>query len=187
MRDTDVIQHIKDLCAERHWSYYRLAQEAGIPYSTISNMIHRTYSHHSHASEDVRRLWHDPFRFLYGHRGGGSPDRTSAGSAGAVREAERRRQKAVHDVRPGTCKNIVGQADKEAVVKAILKCRQPPDTAIIPGIIPYHGSFTLSISLLQQPLYHFQLFVQQPMGVIRMQFGVSTFMGLPFMTSTFFS
>ena len=42
MRDTDVIQHIKDLCAERHWSYYRLAQEAGIPYSTISNMIHRT-------------------------------------------------------------------------------------------------------------------------------------------------
>ena len=42
MRDTDVIQHIKDLCAERHWSYYRLAQEAGIPYSTLSNMLHRT-------------------------------------------------------------------------------------------------------------------------------------------------
>ena len=42
MRDTDVIQHIKNLCTERHWSYYRLAQEAGIPYSTISNMIHRT-------------------------------------------------------------------------------------------------------------------------------------------------
>ena len=42
MRDTDVIQHIKNLCAERQWSYYRLAQEADIPYSTISNMIHRT-------------------------------------------------------------------------------------------------------------------------------------------------
>lgn len=42
MRDINVIQHIKDLCAERQWSYYRLAKEAGIPYSTVSNMFHRT-------------------------------------------------------------------------------------------------------------------------------------------------
>ncbi len=42
MRDTDVIQHIKDLCEERDWTYYRLAKEAEIPYSTISNMLHRT-------------------------------------------------------------------------------------------------------------------------------------------------
>ena len=42
MRDTDVIQHIKDLCAERNWSYYRLAKESDIPYSTLNNMINRT-------------------------------------------------------------------------------------------------------------------------------------------------
>ncbi|QOV19109.1 helix-turn-helix transcriptional regulator [Blautia liquoris] len=42
MRDTDVIEHIKELCAERKWSYYRLAKESGLPYSTINNMLHRT-------------------------------------------------------------------------------------------------------------------------------------------------
>ena len=42
MRDTDVIQHIQDLCRERDWSYYRLAKESDIPYSTLSNMINRT-------------------------------------------------------------------------------------------------------------------------------------------------
>ena len=42
MRDTDVIQHIQDLCRERDWSYYRLAKESDIPYSTLNNMISRT-------------------------------------------------------------------------------------------------------------------------------------------------
>ena len=42
MKDIDVIQHITELCRKRNWSYYRLAKESGIPYSTINNMIHRT-------------------------------------------------------------------------------------------------------------------------------------------------
>lgn len=41
MRDTDVIDHIAELCKERGWTYYRLAKATGIPYSTLSNMIHR--------------------------------------------------------------------------------------------------------------------------------------------------
>ena len=41
IKDIDVIQHIKDLCAERNWTYYKLAKEAELPYSTISNMLHR--------------------------------------------------------------------------------------------------------------------------------------------------
>ena len=42
MRDTDVIEHITDLCKERKWTYYRLAKESELPYSTINNMIHHT-------------------------------------------------------------------------------------------------------------------------------------------------
>ena len=42
MRDKDVIQHIQDLCQERSWTYYRLAKEADIPYSTLNNMVNRT-------------------------------------------------------------------------------------------------------------------------------------------------
>ena len=41
MRDTDVIDHIAELCRERGWTYYRLSKATGIPYSTLSNMIHR--------------------------------------------------------------------------------------------------------------------------------------------------
>ena len=41
MRDSDVINHVKTLCKEKGWTYYRLAQEAGIPYSTLNNMLHR--------------------------------------------------------------------------------------------------------------------------------------------------
>ncbi|HBA63932.1 MAG TPA: XRE family transcriptional regulator [Lachnospiraceae bacterium] len=41
MRDTDVIQHITTLCKRRNWTYYKLAKESGIPYSTLNNMIHR--------------------------------------------------------------------------------------------------------------------------------------------------
>lgn len=42
MRDTDVIEHITESCRERNWTYYRLAKESELPYSTINNMIHRT-------------------------------------------------------------------------------------------------------------------------------------------------
>ena len=43
MRDKDVIQHIQDLCRERSCTYYRLAKEADIPYSTLNNMVNRTH------------------------------------------------------------------------------------------------------------------------------------------------
>lgn len=41
MRDTDVISHVQELCKERSWTYYRLAKEADIPYSTLNNMMNR--------------------------------------------------------------------------------------------------------------------------------------------------
>ncbi|MDD7741036.1 MAG: helix-turn-helix transcriptional regulator [Fusicatenibacter sp.] len=41
MRDTDVILHVQELCKERSWTYYRLAKEADIPYSTLNNMMNR--------------------------------------------------------------------------------------------------------------------------------------------------
>ena len=42
IRDTDVIQHIQDLCNKRGWTSYRLSKESGIPMSTLSNMTLRT-------------------------------------------------------------------------------------------------------------------------------------------------
>ena len=33
---------IPELCAERQWSYYKLAKESGIAYSTISTMLSKT-------------------------------------------------------------------------------------------------------------------------------------------------
>lgn len=42
MKDTDIIKHIEELCAEHDWTLYKLAKESGIPYSTLNNMIHRT-------------------------------------------------------------------------------------------------------------------------------------------------
>lgn len=42
MKDTDVIDHVKELCEERGWSYYQLALKAGIPYSTLNNMLHHS-------------------------------------------------------------------------------------------------------------------------------------------------
>lgn len=43
MNDFDVMGRIKELCASRSWTYYRLAKEAGIPYSSLSTMLHKTY------------------------------------------------------------------------------------------------------------------------------------------------
>lgn len=42
MANFDVIQRIKELCEARSWSYYRLAKEADIPYSTLSTMLRKT-------------------------------------------------------------------------------------------------------------------------------------------------
>lgn len=43
MNDFDVMGRIKELCASRSWTYYRLAKESGIPYSSLSTMLHKTY------------------------------------------------------------------------------------------------------------------------------------------------
>ena len=71
MRDTDVIQHIQDLCRERDWSYYRLAKESDIPYSTLNNMINRT---------NIPTIWNHALRFLYRKLGPSAADRRAAGS-----------------------------------------------------------------------------------------------------------
>lgn len=42
MQDFDVVGRIQDLCSSRSWTYYRLAKESGIPYSTLSTMLRKT-------------------------------------------------------------------------------------------------------------------------------------------------
>lgn len=42
MAEFDVITRIQELCQSRSWTYYRLAKASGIPYSTLSTMIHKT-------------------------------------------------------------------------------------------------------------------------------------------------
>ena len=42
MAEFDVVARIQDLCASRSWTYYRLAKASGIPYSTLSTMLHKT-------------------------------------------------------------------------------------------------------------------------------------------------
>ncbi len=42
MQEFDVIARIQELCLSRSWSYYRLAKASGIPYSTLSTMLHKT-------------------------------------------------------------------------------------------------------------------------------------------------
>ncbi len=41
MEEDFVLERIKQLCAERGWSNYRLAVESGIPHSTLHNMMNR--------------------------------------------------------------------------------------------------------------------------------------------------
>ena len=43
MNDFDVIERINELCKARSWTYYRLAKESDIPYSTLNTMLHKTY------------------------------------------------------------------------------------------------------------------------------------------------
>lgn len=42
MEDFDVLARIQELCDLRSWTYYRLAKEADIPYSTLSTMLRKT-------------------------------------------------------------------------------------------------------------------------------------------------
>lgn len=41
MDDFNPLERIKELCAERNWSYYQLAKVSGITYSTLSTMINK--------------------------------------------------------------------------------------------------------------------------------------------------
>lgn len=41
MNEFDVLEHINKLCNDFGWTYYRLAQEADVPYSTLTNMMKR--------------------------------------------------------------------------------------------------------------------------------------------------
>lgn len=43
MDEFNVMGRIKELCASRSWTYYRLAKEADIPYSSLSTMLHKAY------------------------------------------------------------------------------------------------------------------------------------------------
>lgn len=43
MAEFDVLGRIEDLCKVRTWTYYRLAKESGIPYSTLNTMLHKAY------------------------------------------------------------------------------------------------------------------------------------------------
>ncbi len=42
MAETEIIERIRQLCQARGWSYYRLAKESGIPYSTLCTMLHKS-------------------------------------------------------------------------------------------------------------------------------------------------
>ena len=37
----DVVQRIRDLCTAYSWTYYRLAKESGVTYSTLNAMINK--------------------------------------------------------------------------------------------------------------------------------------------------
>ncbi len=43
MDEFDVIARIEELREKYHWSYYRLALESGIAYSTLSTMLHKAH------------------------------------------------------------------------------------------------------------------------------------------------
>lgn len=42
MEDFDVLARIQELCKQRSWTYYRLAKESDIPYSTLNTMLRKT-------------------------------------------------------------------------------------------------------------------------------------------------
>ena len=42
MQEHEVIERIKALCDARSWTFYRLAKESGITYSTLCTMLHKS-------------------------------------------------------------------------------------------------------------------------------------------------
>ena len=49
----DVTKRIKDLCNAYSWTYYRLAKESDITYSTLSYVEQRDYSVYSYSRKDM--------------------------------------------------------------------------------------------------------------------------------------
>ena len=43
MEDIFVIEHIKNLCNQRGWTYYKLAQKSNIPYSSLNTMLKKQH------------------------------------------------------------------------------------------------------------------------------------------------
>ncbi len=43
MEDIYVIDHIKEICKQRGWTYYHLSKESGIPHSSLSNMLNNQH------------------------------------------------------------------------------------------------------------------------------------------------
>lgn len=41
MEEYEIIERIKSLCNARSWTFYRLAKESGITYSTLCTMLHK--------------------------------------------------------------------------------------------------------------------------------------------------
>lgn len=44
IKDDRILDRISELLEERHWSRYRLAEESGIPKSTLNNMFKRNHT-----------------------------------------------------------------------------------------------------------------------------------------------
>lgn len=43
MEDIFVVEHIKELCKERGWSYYTLSKKSGIPHSSLYTMLKKSH------------------------------------------------------------------------------------------------------------------------------------------------
>lgn len=43
MEDVFVIEHIKELCDQRGWTCYKLAQKSNIPYSSLNTMLKKQH------------------------------------------------------------------------------------------------------------------------------------------------
>lgn len=41
MQENEIIERIQSLCKARSWTFYRLAKESGITYSTLCTMLHK--------------------------------------------------------------------------------------------------------------------------------------------------
>ena len=41
MYEKDIINRISELCKERNWSYYKLAKESDIAYSTLNTLLNK--------------------------------------------------------------------------------------------------------------------------------------------------